>query len=513
MTMGPPDSSEGRHGGKIRLGQYQVATSSTAPREILCWPYGIVLQADDSLTVSESIMAYALRYIEFVSFAATFVLLVIGLVLVKFHLLAGMAFLSVAIVMALFIKAKGELPFLRSYLERGNFRLRRMILDDRGIQFHTLDPGFAVNRDGVPERVAKIHWSAITQVQLVEARNGHPDDRLVRFYGQGRQSFSVKLSAVHTRENWEAIADWLGRHSPTAFVDERIAGAFRIANDNVSFTELWLQCLESAPSESSFEPLAIGAMVGEARYRVVRKLATGGQGSAYVAMDESEQKEIVLKEYLLPVHAAQETKRQARESFKQEAELLASLSHPQIVRLQDYFIEGDRGFLVLELIDGESLDALVKRQGPFAANQIMYVLLQMCDILEYLHGQAPPVMHLDFTPQNLLLTQNKTIKLIDFTIARISGQDEKAAPAGKLAYMPPEQFRGLPTLQSDIYALGGTIYFLLTGEEPEALRQLDLRTRMPDIPDRLLQVVFKSTAQNEAERYADIRELRNDIGI
>src|SRR5581483_5192636 len=95
---------------------------------------------------------------------------------------------------------------------------------------------------------------------------------------------------------------------------------------------------------------------------------------------------------------------------------------------------------------------------------------QMCEILAYLHGLEPPVVHRDFTPDNLMITDDGTLKLLDFNVAMSADNAATSSTAvGKHAYMAPEQFRGLPEPKSDIYSLGATLHFLLTGRDPEPI--------------------------------------------
>src|SRR5262249_40080242 len=137
--------------------------------------------------------------------------------------------------------------------------------------------------------------------------------------------------------------------------------------------------------------------------------------------------------------------------------------------------------------------------------------LQMCDILEYLHGLEPPVVHRDFSPDNLMLAEDGVLKLIDFNVACESKYTTTATIVGKHAYLPPEQFRGTPCPQSDIYAFGGTLYYLLTAQQPEPLTESHPAAIVPGLSPDLDRIVACATALELDERYPSITEMRRDL--
>src|SRR5262249_34843353 len=129
-----------------------------------------------------------------------------------------------------------------------------------------------------------------------------------------------------------------------------------------------------------------------------------------------------------------------------------------------------------------------------------------------LHGLSPPVVHRDFTPDNLILNVDGTLKLIDFNVARQSVESTTSGTVvGKHAYLPPEQFRGMPETQSDIYAMGATLHFLLTGADPEPISVSHPRQICSDVSEELNAVVEKSTALDLQKRYQSVAELKADL--
>lgn len=149
--------------------------------------------------------------------------------------------------------------------------------------------------------------------------------------------------------------------------------------------------------------------------------------------------------------------------------LTEKLLYPSIVKCLVYFVEDYRGPVILEYIDGESLKEMVTNLGPLTEEQVVEIGIKCCDILDYLHSCDPPIIHRDITPDNILRELSGEIKLVDFNVAHQLEGNATATVVGKQCYLPPEQFRGKPVPASDLYALGGTLHYLLTGCDPEPI--------------------------------------------
>jgi len=235
------------------------------------------------------------------------------------------------------------------------------------------------------------------------------------------------------------------------------------------------------------------------------------QGTAYRVQDSDTEEDVVLKEFILPVYVDVAVRRQALERFENEARILKQLDHPQIVSLTDFFIEDHRSYLVLEHINGKSLKQLIMENGPMSEEQVKGLALQMCTILDYLHGLAPPVVHRDFTPDNLILREDGTLKLVDFNVAQQTEATATGTVVGKHAYLPPEQFRGTPVPASDLYSMGATLHFLLTGQDPEPISISHPQKVNASVSGAMDFLVAKATAMSLDDRYASAEEIRNDI--
>ncbi|MHB2016748.1 MAG: serine/threonine-protein kinase, partial [Candidatus Xenobia bacterium] len=207
------------------------------------------------------------------------------------------------------------------------------------------------------------------------------------------------------------------------------------------------------------------------RYQIERLIAHGGTSLVYLgkalALGDAP---VAIKEQAMrfPDPAMRQA---ALVQFKQEASLLARLSHPGIVGVKDCFPEGDSMFIVLEHIDGRTLQDIVlvdKRDPPIPL--ILHWGLQLCDILMYLHGQQTPVLVRDLKPENVMMDRRGRLRLIDFGLARLLEPNAHTATlvrgAGTPGYAPPEQYSGQTEPRSDIYALGATLFALLTCRVP-----------------------------------------------
>lgn len=315
------------------------------------------------------------------------------------------------------------------------------------------------------------------------------------------------LSMKDRRDLRKILSDHMGRTA----IDLQLSDALSPI-DVASYTTLWLQCFESSePSRARQETLTEGTTLGNDRYVITGSVGSGGQGTAYLARSLDTDETVVLKEFILPAHGDLATRQKALEHVKREAELLGTLNHPQIVSYIDFFIDDLRAYLVLEHIDGKSLRHVVQERGTLPTSETIGLAAQMCTILEYLHSQTPAVVHRDFTPENLILTQSGKIKLIDFNVALQLDSTTTKTVVGKHSYIPPEQFRGKATPASDIYALGATMYFMLCGKDPQPITSSHPRTEKIDIGESLDHLIARATALDAAERPATPKEFKEAL--
>lgn len=206
------------------------------------------------------------------------------------------------------------------------------------------------------------------------------------------------------------------------------------------------------------------------RYRIVGTLGVGGFSSVYQARDmrfPNVTKLCAVKEMVISAPDPQ-LRELTIKSFEREASMLAMLDHPAIPDVSDYFTEGDRSYLVLELIRGKDLEAWLEEQSePLDEDLAIEWAIQLCDALGHLHSQKPqPIVFRDMKPSNIMLDQYERIRLIDFGIAKVFETGNKGTMIGTEGYSPPEQYRGHAEPAGDIYALGATLHHLLTKQDP-----------------------------------------------
>lgn len=252
------------------------------------------------------------------------------------------------------------------------------------------------------------------------------------------------------------------------------------------------------------------------RYRIVKSLATGGFSTIYHGWDLNLNRKVAIKENL-------DTSPDAIRQFNHEASILAGLKHPNLVSVCDFFNEPGAGqYLVMEFIEGEDLEKLVEREGSQSVENVRDWLTQMCDTLAYLHGQKPPVIHRDIKPANIRLDDQGHVTLVDFGIAKIwqsSSPTTTGARAVSSGFSPFEQYgNAITDARSDIYALGATAYFLLTGQAPpDAIRRVvDPSLACPSEVDQSIDnsldaILMKALAVMPADRFQKIDEFRSAL--
>jgi serine/threonine protein kinase len=204
----------------------------------------------------------------------------------------------------------------------------------------------------------------------------------------------------------------------------------------------------------------------QGRYRVLKVLGCGGMGAVYFAEDlRLGNRPVAVKENF-------DTSPEAAAQFRVEAEILATLRHPNLPQVFDYFIEPRTGkqYLVMDYIAGEDLEDIVEKRGPLDERSALRIMFQVFDAVDYLHRQNPPIIHRDIKPSNIKVQPDGTAILVDFGIAKryLPGRDTVGAAAAVTpGYSPPEQYgQGITDQRSDIYALGATLYFALDRTSP-----------------------------------------------
>ncbi len=249
---------------------------------------------------------------------------------------------------------------------------------------------------------------------------------------------------------------------------------------------------------------------------IVRTIGRGGMGAVYQARDMKRQGAVcAIKEMGLSMVPLAE-RDQAIENFKIEARMLWGLNHPNLPAFTGFFSENQRYFLVMEYIDGMTLEELLERnRGPFSERRVRGWARQLCDVLEYLHSQDPPIIFRDIKPGNIMLTRTGHIKLIDFGIARFfrpTGTHD-TRQLGTRGFAPPEQYGTAQTdTRSDIYSLAMTLFQLLTNTLSEHGFGLEhIRVINPKISPVVARALERATNIKAEDRYSNVAQFRSAL--
>lgn len=258
------------------------------------------------------------------------------------------------------------------------------------------------------------------------------------------------------------------------------------------------------------------------RYQIIKSIGEGGMANVYLAYDTILERNVAVK--VLRGDLANDEKFVRR--FQREALQASSLSHPNIVEVYDVGEDNGEYYIVMEYVEGKHLKGLLKKRGKLTIPEVVDIMIQVTSGLTVAHDSY--IIHRDIKPQNIMILDNGLVKLTDFGIALAMNSTQLTqtnSVMGSVHYLPPEGASGKgATLQSDIYSLGILMYELLTGKLPFrgetaveiALKQLkepmpSIRKEIPDIPQSIENIILRATAKNSKNRYADAREMHDDL--
>ena len=252
-------------------------------------------------------------------------------------------------------------------------------------------------------------------------------------------------------------------------------------------------------------------------YQILRTLGKGGMGITYLVRDQHKTRNgapllLVLKE----MNADMLRVAKARELFEREARILKTLEHPNIPKYYDFFCEGKHKYLVMELIHGQNLEQFTYQRGAIEPEQAIKWMIEVCGVLSYLHNLQPPLIHRDIKPANLILRNlDHRLMLLDFGAVKEFGTPRDTR-IGVEGYSAPEQYRGKPCPQSDLYGIGTTLVFLITGKTPLQSYMSHLPQNnnfglnlegIDNLPLELSEILTKTCKQNPQDRYQSAQEL------
>ncbi|MDA1329694.1 MAG: PQQ-binding-like beta-propeller repeat protein [Chloroflexi bacterium] len=255
------------------------------------------------------------------------------------------------------------------------------------------------------------------------------------------------------------------------------------------------------------------------RYEIQEFLASGGMGAVYRARDKNFKaiRLVAIKEMFSQVTDTL-VRKNIFQIFEREANILATLRHPTIPRIYDYFTIKERAYLVLEFVHGQNLEQILAGTKTFLPEeQILSWAIEICDVLEYLHDHKPePIIFRDVKPSNIMNTMQNHIALVDFGIAKVFESGQKNTMVGTQGYSPPDQYRGEATPKVDIYALGATLHHLLTLRDPQMEAPFSFAERPineinPHVAPEFAAVVERALEYNPEDRYKSAAETKEAL--
>ena len=358
---------------------------------------------------------------------------------------------------------------------------KRIILNQSGLSVpYFLSPCLGFRRN--------LNWSDINDLRLAGNNNGH----LLVSSRQNKIDINLKnIDRGDAEKVLLAVQLWAQEPSKDVSIltlrDESSS-----PGKGLTYTAMWEDELARRFTSTGFVPLEPGKTLRNGSLNVVRQLFFGGLSALYLCQRDGHEL-VVLKEAVLPHIQDADVKAKAEEMFAREASFLARLNHPSLVKVIDHFNEAGRNYLLLEYVNGQDLRQLVLQHGKQDEARVLSWAAQICGILEYLHTQNPPVLHRDLTPDNLVLSSTGALVLIDFGAANEFIGNATGTLVGKQSFIAPEQFRGKACPQSDIYAFGCTLYFLLTGQEAMALSTSHPKKLVESLSDEVDDLVCSMT--------------------
>ncbi len=367
------------------------------------------------------------------------------------------------------------------------------------------DPELFLNSQGILVSDSMISgsalklWSNLRRVSI----SGFKPNKLsgtLRFHFGFLNTISIKVSSIPPGD----LADLLSaadQYGDRCQFDAKVVSLRNLLNQHGRGARDW--CRAKARESTIFAPHVNGDMVGASNLRIVRQLSSKPMSAVYLARTEKRNL-VIVKQFVVP---NDEQSGDFKTSFSREYEILKTLNHPKLAGVLDLFESNGSTYLVLQHVAGEDLRSIVATRGARDERTILSWARQICEIMSFLHAQSPAILHRDLTPDNIMIDETGTIKIIDFGAAHQFMEGVTGTLIGKQAYISPEQLRGKANCSSDIYSFGATLYFLATGKDPKALRQSSAVEDGASISPFLDELIRSCTAFSDEDRPTSFDDL------
>lgn len=258
------------------------------------------------------------------------------------------------------------------------------------------------------------------------------------------------------------------------------------------------------------------------RYKIIGQLGGGGQGAVYQARDLNfpEARRLVAIKEMLVTASDPNIRQQTMNTFQREGNILATLAHPAIPKIYDFFDQNERAYLAMEYINGRDLEAILVKTKKLPMKKIIEWAIDLCDVLHYLHGHQPePIIFRDMKPANVMIDSLGKVRLIDFGIAKIFVSGLPQTMIGTEGYSAPEQYKGKANPLSDVYSLGATLHHVITRADPRleppfSFSERPIHELNPEAPEGLEEIINKALEFEPQKRWqtcAEMKEALEDV--
>ncbi len=403
-------------------------------------------------------------------------------------------------------------------------------LSKKYYQIHIGKPGLLVI-SGSRAMTQSILWKNVKAVNLVRLEHIREEDFhadeldqqqiVLEHSEQTGESIVVALNSLNQKQRTKLARSLKENLSSKVFAESSLTLFKQLCPDKpkiessntveiASFTEVWQNDMKRHIGRTNYVPLEVGAVLRNGEIKINSYLSSGGFSTTYVAEGIAfggDRKVIVIKESSLPQGLNAEARQKISDMFAREARLLTKCDHPKIARVLDFFHENGREYLALEYLEGARLSDVISPQSKPSEAQCLLWGIELAEMLIYLHDLQPPIVHRDFTPDNIILSSAGHLHLIDFGAANEFLGGATGTLVGKQSYIAPEQFQGKATTQSDIYAMGAMLYFLLTAQEPLPLCAAHPRLLRPELSQELDELIASCTEPEAERRISSAQEL------